>query len=313
MPLDPKIAALLKFMEAQGAPPLSSMTIEEVRAQTELMTRMNPAPRKQVASISDRAISTPHGPLGVRIYRPYGEGVFPLLLFFHGGGFITGSLNTHDPLCRELCAGARAVVVAVDYRLAPENRFPAAVDDSLFATRWVAEHASELEADSKRIAVAGDSAGGNLSAVIAMRIRDESGPRLCGQVLLYPVTDLADIDTPSRREMGPKNYFMGAEDMTWMTNQYIRNESDLANPWCSPRRATKFGGLPPALVITAEYDPLRDEGEMYAQSLAASGVAATATCYKGMTHAFLSFPGIDQTDEVVREVCAWLLNAYSAA
>ena len=309
MPLDPKIEKILKNMQQAG--PMSSMSIEEARMGAELMTRMDPTPRTQVGPISDRAIPGPGGDLPVRIYRPEGNGPFPVVVYFHGGGFIVGSLDTHDPVCRDICAGACALVVSVEYRRAPENRFPSQVEDALAATRWVGEHAAELDGDANRIVIAGDSAGANLSTVISMRVRDEGGPRLCGQVLIYPVTDMAAIETESRREMGDKGYFMTLEDMEWMTRQYVKEESDMANPWCSPRRAKDLSGLPPAFILTAEYDPLRDEGEQYGQMLEKAGVPVKVKRYEGVIHVFIQLPGVRQASIAKEDICNWLKEVFS--
>jgi acetyl esterase len=244
-----------------------------------------------VASAADRTIPGPGGPLGLRVYTPRGAGPFPLLVFFHGGGFVVCDLDTHDALCRNLCAGAGCVVASVDYRLAPEHRFPAAPDDCLAATRWAAEHAAELRADPARVAAGGDSAGGNLAAVVAQRARDEGGPRLAAQLLLYPTTDAAATGMPSLAE-NAEGYGLTARDMAWFKGHYLGDPAEAANPHASPLRAADLRGLPPALVQTAEYDPLRDEGEAYAARLRAGGRADRRSRRAGMIHGFLFFPGL---------------------
>ena len=193
------------------------------------------------------------------------------MVFFHGSGFVLCSLDTHDGMCRNLCAGTGCVVVSVDYRLAPEAKFPAAPDDCLAATRWAVANAAALGADPGRVFVAGDSAGGNLAAVTALRIRDEGGPRLLGQLLIYPVTDYYEPGTPSMIE-NAEGYGLTRAGMIWFWNHYLAAPSDGANPHASPFRAADLSGLPPALVVTAEYDPLRDEGEYYADRLRQAGV-----------------------------------------
>src|SRR3984885_6824701 len=197
MPVDPQIQALLDM--GTGVPATNTLSVSEARAQYEARVRIM-APAAAVAAVTERTIAGPGGDLRLRIYRPVGQGPFPLLAFFHGSGFVVCSLDTHDGMCRNLCAGAGCVVVSVDYRLAPEHRFPAASDDCLAATHWVARNASALRGDVGRIMVAGDSAGGNLAAVTALRVRDEGGPRLIGQMLIYPVTDYYQPGHPSMTE-----------------------------------------------------------------------------------------------------------------
>ena len=197
MPVDPQIQALLDL--GTGVPATNTLSVPVARTQYEGRTRLM-APPAAIGGVSERTIDGPDGPLRLRIYRPGGQGPFPLLAFFHGSGFVLCSLDTHDGMCRNLCAGADCVVVSVDYRLAPEHKFPAGLDDCVFATRWVADHADELNGDATRIVVGGDSAGANMAAVTALRLRDEGGPAVCGQLLLYPVTDYHTPGTPSYRE-----------------------------------------------------------------------------------------------------------------
>ena len=230
---------------------------------------------------------------------------------FHGGGWIGGDLDGHEPICCNLCAGAGCVVVSVEYRLAPEHRFPAAADDCLLATRWAAEHAPELNADPARMAVGGDSAGGNLAAVTAVRLRDEGGPRLAGQLLLYPVTEYHTPGTPSYQQ-NAEGFGLTRTAMEWFWELYLTNTSDALHPHASPLRAADMSGLPPALVITAEYDPLRDEGERYAERLRQAGVLTRLSRYDGMIHGFLGLTGmVDKADAAVTEACAWLREAFA--
>jgi acetyl esterase len=309
MPIDPKAEYLLKKMAEMGMKPLSGMSPEEAR-QMILNSMRDAGPTRPVASVADRMIPGPAGDLVIRVYSPHGTGPFPLLVFFHGGGFVLGDINSHDPICRELCEGAGCVVMSVEYRLAPENKFPAATDDALAAIRWAAEHASHMGADPERIAVAGDSAGGTLSAVTALRIRDQGGPPLCGQLLIYPATDFYKPGTPSLRENS--GYFITIEDMEWFMNHYLNDESEADNPYAFPMRAEDLSNLPPALVITGECDPLRDEGEMYAARLKSAGVPVRLIRYEGMIHGFFNFVGLlEQSGEAMYEACSWLKDVFS--
>jgi acetyl esterase len=309
MPVDPQTRAILDFHAT--LPHMHTLSVAELR------TRLKAPPPPglkvaEVASAADRTVSGPGGPLGLRVYTPPGAGPFPLLVFFHGGGFVLCDLDTHDPVCRNLCAGAGCVVVSVDYRLAPEHRFPAAPDDCLAAARWAAEHAAELGADPARIAVAGDSAGGALAAVTALRVRDEGGPRLAGQLLIYPVTDLEMPARPSFVENG-EGYGLTGEDMAWFRGHYLNDPSEARHPHASPMHAPDLRGLPPALVVTAEYDPLRDEAEDYAARLRDAGVTTAACRYDGVIHGFFSLAGlVDKGGAALEETCAWLRSVLAA-
>jgi acetyl esterase len=285
-------------------PPLHTLSVAEARAQ--MAARDIPGLRKpEVASVVNRDMRGPKGSLPLRVYTPKGEGPFPLMVFFHGSGFVVCSLDTHDGMCRNLCAGAGCVVVSVDYRLAPEHRFPAAPDDCLAATRWVADNAAALWGDPGRIMVAGDSAGGNLAAVTALRVRDEGGPKLIGQMLIYPVTDYFDPGTRSMIE-NAEGYGLTREGMIWFWNHYVASAEHGVHPHASPLRAPSLAGLPPALVATAEYDPLRDEGELYAAALREAGVPVEMKRWDGVNHGFFFFPGIvDKATLAIDEACAW--------
>ncbi len=266
-----------------------------------------------VAGVSERHIPGPDGRLRLRIYTPIGTGPFPLMVFFHGSGFVLCSLDTHDGMCRNLCAGGACVVVSVDYRLAPEAKFPAATDDCLAATRWAAAHAGELSADPARIVVAGDSAGGNLAAVTALRIRDEGGPRLCGQLLLYPVTDYHTPGTPSY-EQNAEGYGLTRATMEWFWDHYLSRAEDAGHPHASPLRAPDVSGLPPAFVMSAEYDPLRDEAEIYGERLHAAGVAAEIVRVPDVNHGFLFWVGVvDAAAAPMAQACAWLRRVFAEA
>jgi acetyl esterase len=224
------------------------------------------------------------------------------MVYFHGGGWVVCDLNTHDVVCRRIARRAGAVVVSVDYRLAPEHKFPAAVVDCYAAVVWVEANAVRLGIDPNRIAVGGDSAGGNLGAVISLKSRDENGPAIALQVMVYPVTDLSSFTTSSYQEFAA-GYQLTKADMEWFRDHYLPSSEDALNPYASPLLARDLRGLPPALIITAECDPLRDEGEAYARRLTAAGVPVTCTRYEGMIHPFFSFSGaIPQALDAIRQV-----------
>ena len=309
MPLDPQAKDFLDQIAAMGGQPLSSMPVPEARQAMELLSQMRGA-EVPVASAVDRAIPGPAGDIPVRVYTPNGTAPFPLLVYFHGGGWVLGGLATHDGICRDLAAGAGCVVVSVDYRLAPEHRYPAAAEDCYAATQWCAAHAGELGADASRIAIGGDSAGGNLTAVVAQMARDRGGPKLIFQLLIYPVTDAA-CDAPSYRE-NADGYLLTAGDMAWFWGHYLGdNKAGGAEPYASPIRAKTLAGLPPALVITAEFDPLRDEGEAYGAALENAGVAAKVTRYDGMIHGFFGMGAmIDKAKTAVREASGSLRMVF---
>jgi acetyl esterase len=303
MPVDPQIQMLLTLRAA--LPELHTLSVADARAQ--FAVRDFPGLRKpEVASVANRDMQGPGGSLALRIYTPLGEGPFPLMVFFHGSGFVVCSLDTHDGMCRNLCAGTGCVVVSVDYRLAPEHKFPAAPDDCLAATRWAVAHAAALGADPGRVFLAGDSAGANLATVTALRIRDEGGPRLLGQLLIYPVTDYHDAGTPSMAE-NAEGYGLTRAGMIWFWNHYLTDPSQGAHPHASPFRAEDLSGLPPALVVTAEYDPLRDEAEYYAERLRQFGVPTQMKRWDGMNHGFFTWPGVvDKAGEAMDEACGWV-------
>jgi len=308
MPLDPTLKAVLEQMSAGGAPKLHEMGPEEARSFYASMQL--PAPDVPLASVEDRSIPGPGGEIPIRIYKPEGPGPLPALLYFHGGGWVIGSIETHDASCRELAAKAGCAVVSVEYRLAPEHRYPAAAEDCYAATCWLAEQGSAVGIDPERLAAGGDSAGGNLTAVVAQMARDRGGPQLRLQLLLYPVTD-TDFERPSYVENG-EGYLLEAVAMKWFFDHYAPEPGQRREAYCSPLRATDLAGLPPALVITAEFDPLRDEGEAYADGLKAAGVPTTQTRYDGMTHGFFGMGAIvEGAREAVDQAAAALREALA--
>ncbi len=289
--LHPEVRALLETIDAQGAPPLETQDPVEARAgRLEGMKLMGGQP-EALNRVEDVSIPGPGGDIPLRIYASEHGGLRPALVYFHGGGFVFGNLDTHDAVCRAIAKQSGAVVVSVDYRLAPEHKFPAAVEDSYAATVWVAANAERLGIDASRIAVGGDSAGGNLAIVVAMRCRDAGGPALSAQVLIYPVTDSSSLETTSHREFA-EGYFLTRAAMDWFTGHYLASPDQKRHLEVSPLLAPNLSGLPPALVITAEFDPLRDEGEAYAQRLEQAGVPVTVSRYPGMIHGFVSMHGV---------------------
>lgn len=308
MPLDPQVKAVMEQVAAAGLPPNPTLTPEEARRNMAVRTALTAGEPQQVATVADRWIPGPAGQLMVRVYSPAGTGPFPILVYFHGGGFVVGSVDTHDALCRAITNASGCLVVSVDYRLAPEYPFPAAVQDSYAATEWVAAHGAELNGDPARIAVGGDSAGGNLAAVVALVAREQGGPALRYQLLIYPVTDYG-FDTLSYRQNGT-GYMLSRADMEWYWKHYLASEADGRHPHVSPLRAEELRGLPPALVITAEFDPLRDEGEAYAARLKEAGVSVVLSRYEGVIHNFVRLHTVlDQGKRAIQEIGTALQEA----
>jgi acetyl esterase len=306
MPLDPKAQEVLEAMRVTEIPETVTLSVTEARTQAIERSEARNSPLAEMHSIENRRVPGPAGDIPIRIYRPHCSDGASLIMFFHGGGWVHSNLDTHDAVSRALAHAARATVVSVDYRLAPEHKFPAASDDCLAATRWAGVHASELGADTSGIALAGDSAGGNLATVTAIRIRDEGGPHIGAQVLVYPITDYYDPGTPSYFEYA-EGYNLTRRNMMWFWDHYIASRKAAEHPHASPLRSANVAGLPPALVITAEYDPLRDEGERYAAKLRDAGVDTTLITFDGMIHGFFSAIGVyRQSGEAVFAAAGWL-------
>lgn len=292
--LDPQAQALLERIATAGLPLLHTLSPEGAREQYRRARIPLQPPPPEVASVVDRAVPGPHGPIPVRLYRPLGTQPserLPALVYFHGGGFTIGDLDTHDVPCRALANQARCAVVSVDYRLGPEHKFPKAVDDCVAATSWVASHARELGIDATRLAIGGDSAGGNLATVTALTAREAGGPKLVFQLLIYPTTTLQH-DTASTAELGRSGYLLTLDLMHYFRDCYLGDPKDARDWRCSPLLAPDLSRLPPALIITAGYDPLRDEGKAYAGRLAASGVSVAYTCYEGTIHGFITMGAV---------------------
>ncbi len=311
MPLNPQARAYLEQLASLQEAPLHMLPVWAARHRMESRAAALWGEPEPVDRIEDRTLPGPQGPIRVRIYRP-APGQLPVLVYFHGGGWVTGSLETHDGVCRALSNRAGCLLVAVDYRLAPEHKFPAAVEDAAAATTWVADHAAELGGDAARLAVGGDSAGGNLAAVVALRARERGGPRLAFQLLVYPVTDY-EFNRPSYIENADR-YYLTREGMRWYWNHYLPSHAAGTYPEASPLRAANLAGLPPALVITCEFDPLHDEGEAYAERLREAGVPVVLRRFDGMFHGFFRMRGvIDMAEEAIDEAADALRAAFEKA
>jgi acetyl esterase len=282
MPVDPAITALLAEAEKIDPRPLETLSIAEARARGGSVNVPPALPPEPVADVRDLVIDA-LPPIAARLYRPR-SGTLPLLVYFHGGGWVVGSVTLSDPFCRALANASGCAVISVEYRLAPEDRYPAAADDAYAATRWSAEHAADLGVDSSRIAVGGSSAGGNLAAVVALMARERRTPQLAFQLLHVPVTD-HDFDTPSYRA-NATGFGLTRSGMRWFWDHYVPDTKLRDEPYASPLRAKDLSGLPPAHVVAAECDPLRDEGKAYATRLLEAGVATTYVEYPGMVHGF---------------------------
>jgi acetyl esterase len=303
MPVDPDIAALLTMYYGSGVPPVHEGTPDAARALYLEETHGTRTPEHvvPVGAVEDCVVPGAQGHLRARVYRPEGHGPVPTVVFFHGGGWVIGDLDTHDNVARFICQGARAVVVSVDYRLAPEHPFPAAAEDALAATCWVSRHLDEF-GGGDRLAVAGDSAGGNLAAVVAQGLH-AGGTPLAGQFLIYPAVDFGG-EYPSRIENG-QGYFLDQLDLDWYYGHYLGAWEDLEDPRLSPLHGANLSCLPPALIVTAEYDPLRDEAEAYGDALKAAGTPVEVRRYDGMVHGFF--------DVVAQSPAAWKAVEESCA
>lgn len=305
--LDPQAKDLMEKAEAAGRPALESLDAVAARIQFAEMTGAVAIDPVEVDTVTNRTIPGPAGDIPVRIYHP-GGGVRPVLVYLHGGGYVVGDLDTHDPVCRKLCQEANLVVVSVDYRLAPEHPFPAAVDDTMAAVRWVAANAAEIGADADRLAVGGDSAGGNLTCVATQFARDEGGPDIKFQLLVYPATDKS-LATQSHKELG-EGYRLTRSMIDWFYDNYVPEGADINDPRLSPGKATSFANLPPAFVMTAGFDPLRDEAIEYADAMKAAGVPVQYRCYEGMIHGFFQMGGwLDVSREAVSDASVALKAA----
>lgn len=303
--LHPQARALLNLIEERNVPPTHTLTPAQARAMyrdRRFFTQPDPP---EVALARDLAMPVAGGDIALRLYRPAGnssDSLLPVLVYYHGGGWVIGDLDTHDTLCRELANGSVCAVVAVDYRLAPEHRFPAAALDAIAAARWVHDNATLLHLDATRMAVGGDSAGGNLAAVVAQAVRDEGGPALAFQLLIYPATD--NCRTAPSHQANGEGYLLTRDTIGYFHDHYITEASQDLDRRASPLLRDSLAGLPPALVLTAGYDPLRDEGLQYAQRLTEAGNRATLVCFERQIHGFITMGRvIDEAAEAV-QLCA---------
>ena len=311
MPLDPQAQFILDLAERSTRPLLETLDPPAARIQyAEVVAAVSGDPPRGVVT-EDSTIPGPGGELGTRLYRPQdAEGTLPILIYFHGGGYVVGDRDTHDIPCCWLSLSAACLVVSVDYRLAPEHPFPAPVDDAWAVTRWVVDHATELDGDPARVAVGGDSAGGNLAAIVCHMAKRDRAPRLAYQLLVYPNTDLTG-SMPSHKAFG-RGFRLTTELMEWFMNHYFSQGGDRGQLIASPIFADDFAHLPPAFILTAGYDPLKDEGSAYADKLREAGVETELVEYEGMIHGFITMGGlIDATTEALELCGAALRRAFA--
>ena len=309
MPLDPQAELWRARRIAADVPPLYTQTLAEARAADLADIQAGTGTPEPVHEVRDLTMPGSEGELPLRLYRPSDADSLPALVYFFGGGWTLGQIETCDGICRQLANAVGCVVVAVGYRLAPEHKFPAAVNDSFDAVRWIAEHADELGVDRDRLAVGGDSAGGNLAAAVTLLVRERNGPPLVAQLLVYPNTRFG-ADTPSMRENDDPSMF-NRRSVDWYWGHYLSSPADGQDPLASPLLAEDLTGLPPVLVITAEYDPLRDEGEQYAHRLEAAGVPTELSRYDGMMHGFVLMSAVlDGGGRAVTQAAGFLRRQF---
>jgi acetyl esterase len=310
MPIDPQIAAMFANVQI---PPSRTLPIEALRQMVRDAAKQTPPPAVRLKSVEDRTIPGPGGDIPVRIYTPEGTGPFPTAVFLHSGGFVLGDLDSEDAIARQVAHGSGAVVVSVDYRLAPEHPFPAANEDAFAAVKWTAEHAAELGADPTRLALVGASAGGNLAAGVALRARDEGGPKLVGFVNFYGSCNYPSEPTASSREFAD-GIVLKTDDIDFFYDTYLAGDAARQHdPQVSPFRAKDHAGLPPAYIGSAECDPSRDDAEAFAEKLKAAGVKVTAKRYPGMIHGFLNWAAfLPGAQEGIDDINSWLKARFTA-
>jgi acetyl esterase len=308
--LAPEVKAFLKRTADAPEPPLSRETYLGARRFVENMAKKTKPPALPIKRIEDVNIPGPSGKIPVRIYTPEGDGPFPVLLLFHGGGWVVGNLDMEHHVCLILAYKTPCIVVSVDYRLAPEHPFPAAPEDCYAAFEWIATQADSFEGDGERIALCGESAGANLAAAVTLMSKNRRGPSAVLQVLFNPVTNIAELDSESHRVFG-EGFMLTRADMEGTRSMYVPDEKDRRNPYASPLLADDLKGLPPALIITAGCDPLRDDGEAYANRLKEAGVPVKYTCYEDMIHGFVYFfKNSESSRKALEEAASALKDAF---
>ena len=305
--LDPKLLEIIRELEQEAIPPNYTLPVNEVRRISREMVKRFSAPTPPLTQIKDITADVSNARIPVRVYVPREQANLPTLVYHHGGGWVVGDLDTADWICRSLAIQANCAVFSVDYRLAPEHKFPTPLEDCYSTTKWITENGFERYADVKRLAVGGDSAGGNLAAAVCMLARDRAGPRIAFQLLLCPVTN-DSFDTESYRKYAD-GYVLTLKDMEWFWNNYLRDQRDGQNPYASPLLGN-LQSLPPALIMTAEFDPLRDEGESYAERLRETGVPVKMVRYDSMIHTWTDFPKLKQSSTAMEQAGAELRKAF---
>jgi acetyl esterase/lipase len=307
--LHPQAQAWLDFLKARGVPPTHTLSVADARRFYRERRSVTQPPPPEVGLVRELSADGPYGAIPLRLYRPIGRAAdarLPVLVYYHGGGWVIGDLETHDTLCRELANGAGCAVVAVDYRLGPENRFPAAVDDCIAATRWVRTNAADLGIDPALLAVGGDSAGGNLAAVVTIAMRDSGDPPIAFQLLIYPATDMRRT-APSHTSNG-QGYVLTSDTITYFHDHYIDDAAHDLDWRASPLLHPDLSRLPPAFVLTAGFDPLRDEGRQYADALSAAGVPAQYVCFERQIHGFITMGRVIAEANTAVDLCAAALR-----
>jgi acetyl esterase len=308
--LDPQLEPLLAAFDTDEVPPLTALSGKAARAQFRDMAQY-PAPDPE-GMVQDIAIDGPNGDIPLRLYTPGDAGPHPILVFFHGGGFVLGDLDTHENICQTLSNRGNLLVVAVDYRLAPEHPFPKPLQDAYEATKWVQENADTFGGDPDHLAISGSSAGGNLAAAVSLLARDRDCPPIDHQILLYPYLNASGtmFEWPSHEEND--GHIIDLDGLDWSANHYIQDEIHLRNQYASPILAHDVAGLPRTTIVTAGFDPLRDEGQEFAQRLSESGVETSNLHYPGMSHMFLSFLGmVNKADEAIDEILREIHDCYA--
>lgn len=310
MPVEQQIQDILDFIASRNVPALHEMPPVDARLAMLKAKEIFCGDEVTLPRIENRSIPGPAGEIPIRIYAADSGGVLPVLVFLHGGGWVIGDLETHDDACRHIAKASGCLVVSVDYRLAPEHKFPVPIEDCYAAVSWVSEHAADIGADPARLAVGGDSAGGNLAAVVAQMAQERGGPAIAFQMLIYPATDY-DFTTPSMKE-NAEGYMLTVDGMRYFWGHYLNDPGEGDLPMASPLKAKSLAGLPPAFILTAEFDPLRDEGEAYGKMLEAAGVPAAVSRYDGMIHGFFTFTHTSHGLAAIAEASTALRNALGA-